>query len=163
MTFAELAADFVSRNAEILKMTLSDFSDADMLARPAPGANHAAWQIGHLVGATWHMYNAVAPGVVPAALAAYAEKHTGKTANVDDPAHYGTKAQLLEAFAQAHAAVVEWARHLKPEDFDKPTTERLANFAPTIGHLVLMTGSHASMHVGQMQVIRRFLGKPLLF
>jgi hypothetical protein len=39
----------------------------------------------------------------------------------------------------------------------------MADFAPTVGHLVLMIASHIMMHVGQMQVIRRKLGKPLLF
>ena len=35
----------------MLQFTLGDFSDADMLARPAPSANHAAWQLGHLIAA----------------------------------------------------------------------------------------------------------------
>jgi hypothetical protein len=39
----------------------------------------------------------------------------------------------------------------------------VADFAPTTGHLALMTASHIMMHVGQLQVIRRKLGKPLLF
>jgi len=34
---------------------------------------------------------------------------------------------------------------------------------PTMGHLVQLLPSHFAMHVGQMQVIRRKLGKPLLF
>jgi hypothetical protein len=163
MTPAELAADFVARNLEILKMTLGDFSDADMLARPVPGANHAAWQVGHMIGALYHMYGQAAPGVVPDAFAAFGEKFGGKTAHIDDPAHYGPKASLLEAFAQSHAAVVEWAKRLAPDDAARELTGRLAGFAPTVGHLVLMTGTHVAMHVGQMQVIRRKLGKPLLF
>jgi hypothetical protein len=39
----------------------------------------------------------------------------------------------------------------------------MAAFAPTVGHLVTMTISHFMMHTGQFQVIRRKLGKPLLF
>ena len=51
----ELMSDFVTRNCDILKMTLADFTAEEMLARPVPGANHAAWQ--------------VAEGQVPEALA----------------------------------------------------------------------------------------------
>ena len=163
MTPSELAADFISRSIEILKMTLNDFSESDMLARPAPGANHPAWQLGHMIGSAHHATNSVAPGTVPEVFAEYREKYSGKTASIDDPAHYGPKAQLLEAFLQSHAAIVEWARHLTPEEMQKPTNERLAGYAPTIGHLVLMTSAHIAMHVGQMQVLRRKLGKPLLF
>ena len=46
MTQTELLADMLNRNLEMLKATLGDFSDADMLVRPTPGANHAAWQLG---------------------------------------------------------------------------------------------------------------------
>ena len=33
-----------------LEWYVSDFSDADLLVRPVPGANHAAWQIGNVIG-----------------------------------------------------------------------------------------------------------------
>ena len=45
---------------------LADFSEADMLARPAPGANHVAWQLGHLIVATTNLINMVTPGAMPA-------------------------------------------------------------------------------------------------
>jgi hypothetical protein len=31
-----------------LPMYVRDFSGADLLVRPVPGANHAAWQIGNV-------------------------------------------------------------------------------------------------------------------
>jgi hypothetical protein len=163
MTPFDLMSDYITRNGEILKMTLGDFAPAEMLARPVPGANHAAWQLGHLIGSCAHMLGAVAPGVIPEAVAKLGEKYNGKTANVDDPAFYPEKAQLLEAFSQAYGAVADWVKTLSSEDLSRPTPGRMADFAPTVGHLILMTVSHIMMHVGQMQVIRRKLGKPLLF
>ena len=38
-------------NLFVLKMYLADLSDADLLVRPVPGANHVAWQLGHLIAA----------------------------------------------------------------------------------------------------------------
>ncbi|MDB5322151.1 MAG: DinB superfamily protein [Phycisphaerales bacterium] len=163
MSPIELMSDNITRNGEILKMTLSDFSQEDMLARPVPGANHAAWQLGHLIGSAAHMINAAAPGIVPEAAARIGEKCSGKTANVDDPAYFPDKTQLLEAFAQTHGAIAEWVKTLAPEQLARPTPGPMADFAPTVGHLILMTVSHIMMHVGQCQVIRRKLGKPLLF
>jgi hypothetical protein len=159
----ELMSDFVTRNCDILKMTLADFTQDEMLARPVPGANHAAWQLGHMLGSAAHMMKSVAPGVIPESVAALGERYTGKTANVDDPAFYPEKGELLEAFGQAYGAIAEWIKTLKPEDLTRATPGRMAEFAPTVGHLALMTVSHVMMHVGQMQVIRRRLGKPLLF
>jgi hypothetical protein len=163
MTPIELMSDCVARNCDILKMTLSDFSEQEMFVRPAPGANHAAWQLAHLTGAAAHMVNSVAPGVIPDAAVRMNEKYTGQTSNNDDPEFYPSKADLLDTFAQAHDALVQWARTLSEADLARPTPGRMADFAPTVGHLVLMTIGHVMMHVGQFQVIRRKLGKPLLF
>ena len=33
----------------MVPMYLGDLSDADLLVRPVPGANHIAWQIGHVI------------------------------------------------------------------------------------------------------------------
>ena len=48
MTQAEMAAGLIERSTEMLKKHLDDFTDADLLARPVPAANHAAWQLAHL-------------------------------------------------------------------------------------------------------------------
>jgi hypothetical protein len=41
--------------------------------------------------------------------------------------------------------------------------EALQGFAPTVGHLAYVLPVHVMMHLGQVQVIRRKLGKPVLF
>ena len=47
------ANEAIKNNIEFCRNVLghwiSDFSDADLMARPLPGVNHAAWQIGHLI------------------------------------------------------------------------------------------------------------------
>jgi hypothetical protein len=163
MTHTELMADVLTRDGEILKMTVADFAEEDLLVRPVPGANHAAWQLGHLVASAAHLVGAVAPEVIPGPLAAFGEKFSGKTADVDDPAFFPKKAELLEAFTQAYNAAANWVRTLTPEEMSRPTPGRMAEYAPTVGHIALMLASHIMMHVGQMQVLRRRLGKPLLF
>ena len=164
MTPIELMSDVLVRNGEILKMTLADFSDQEMLARPVPGANHAAWQLGHLIGSAAFMLREVAPpGVVPESADRFREKYDGKSAGIDDPGFFAKRSELLEAFAQIHDAISTWVKTLTPENLNQPTPGRIAEYAPTLGHVVLMIASHIMMHVGQMQVIRRKLGKPLLF
>jgi hypothetical protein len=110
-----------------------------------------------------HMMGQVAPGVVPDAAAKIGEPFSGRTASIDDPAAYPGKTRLLEALSQSYGAIAEWTKALAPQDLDRATPQRMAQFAPTVGLMVLMMGGHLMMHVGQMQVIRRKLGKPLLF
>src|SRR5579864_6058217 len=96
MTQLELMADVLSRNLEFVKSTLADFSDADMLVRPVPGANHAAWQLGHLIGAEVRMVNSAKPGAAPELPAGFADKFTRETAKIDDPNFFPRKAELIE-------------------------------------------------------------------
>ena len=43
------------------------------------------------------------------------------------------------------------------------TTGQMAKFAPKLGNLFLLQANHALMHGGQFSVVRRKLGKPVLF
>lgn len=163
MTAIELIADACARSLELLKMTVGDFSDADMMARPCPGANHAAWQIGHLVCSETRMINACRPGTMPELPAGFAEKFTGKTAASDDRAAFATKEQLLDLAARARAASVKFVKGLTEKDLNQPGPEKMRAICPTLGHLVMLLPNHAAMHIGQIQAIRRKLGKPNLF
>ena len=163
MTTNELIATTLVQNLDMLKMTLGDFSDADMLVRPAPGANHAAWQLGHLAGSEAHLVNAASPGAIPAFPEEFSNRFTKETASVDDPAAFPKKAELIAAMEKVRAATIQWVKGLSQADLDAPTPEKLQRFAATRGHLAIMTGAHLMMHMGQFQVIRRKLGKPVLF
>jgi hypothetical protein len=39
----------------------------------------------------------------------------------------------------------------------------MAKFAPTVGAMLLLNANHVLMHAGQFSVVRRKLGKPVLF
>jgi hypothetical protein len=163
MTPIELCADVLNRNFETLKMTLADFSDADMLVRPCPGANHAAWQIGHLIVAESRMINSLSPGAMPELPAGFADRFNKETAGKDDAGFFPQKAALMDQYAKTRQGTIKWVRGLSPADLETPMTGQMANWVPTQGHLVMMLPGHVLMHLGQFQVIRRKLGKPILF
>lgn len=163
MTQIELAADTLQRNLELLKSTLADFSDADLMVRPAPSANHAAWQLGHLATSESNLLNAVKPGAVTPVPPPFAEKFNKQTAAIDDPNFFPKKAQLMDTLLNLRAATIAWVKTLTSADLDQPMPEKYRPRIPTVGHLTSMLPSHVAMHVGQFQVIRRKLGKPLLF
>ncbi|MGE5611512.1 MAG: DinB family protein [Bacillota bacterium] len=163
MTPIELTADNLQRNLGLLKMTLADFSDGDMLVRPCPGANHALWQLGHLIVSEARMVGACRPEGGPELPANLADKFNAKTAGINDAGAFLPKAKLLEILGDVRAATVKWVGGLKPEDLNRPGPERMKEIAPTVGHMVMLLSGHQLMHLGQMQVIRRKLGKPVLF
>lgn len=160
----ELTADLLHRNVEMLKWHISDFADSDLFARPCAGANHAAWQLGHLAASEAGMVNLVAPGAIKLP-EGWAQKfdQKAKTNAIDDATKFPTKNELLQTLTDVRSQVIQWANSLSEADLAKKTPEPFKDFAPTVGHLVSMIPMHAVMHLGQIQVIRRKLGKPVLF
>ena len=159
----DLLVDVLRRDLGFLKMTIQDMSDADLLQRPVPNANNGLWQIGQLVAAEAHMINECVGRSVIELPAGFAERYKRDTASVDDPAKLGNKADLLALFDKVREKTCQWVAMLSSSDMAKPAPEKMRNFAPTVGHIIQMLPTHVAMHVGQIQVLRRKLGKPILF
>jgi hypothetical protein len=146
----------------MLAMYLGDMSDADLLVRPVPTANHIAWQLGHLISAEC-MLGQVTGGKYPELPAGFQDQHTPKTASVDPPKGFGTKNDYLNLFNKIREATISNLAKLSDADLDKPTAGDMAKYAPTWGALFLILSQHDLMHAGQFTVVRRKLGKPILF
>jgi hypothetical protein len=148
----------------LLGWYLSDLSDADLLVRPAPSANHIAWQLGHLIAAEVNLLGPQVPGAAyPELPAGFAEQHTRDTAAGDPPRGFRSKADYLGLFTKVREATLANVAKLSDADLDKPVTGGIARFAPTVGALLLLASNHTLMHAGQFTVVRRQLGKPVLF
>jgi hypothetical protein len=163
MTALEAAVDNLKRNTGFVESTLADFTPAEMLARPCPKANHPTWQIGHLVVAEARMVNAASKGATPLPPTAFIDKFKKDTASIDDPAFFPGKEEILTAFKKGRETTVAWASTLKDSDLAAPMPEPINRFAPTVGHLIMSIPLHVTMHVGQFQVLRRALNKPVMF
>ena len=51
MNINESFAAGLKQNLEMFKMHLADLTDAELMQRPVPQANHVNWQLGHLIAA----------------------------------------------------------------------------------------------------------------
>jgi hypothetical protein len=161
MNSKQLLIDTYRQQAGMLQMHLSDFSEADMLVRPVEAANHVAWQLGHLVNSTINLINSVSPGALAAPEPAFAERHGYNGTKLNDG--FESKEQLLRRFNAMNDALIKWVQNLSDADAARETQDPIKGFAPTVGHLAYAHPVHVMMHVGQIQVIRRKLGKPILF
>ncbi len=145
----------------LLTTYLGDLSDADLLVRPVPGANHIAWQLGHLILSERYMAKDL-PGVAyPALPAGFEAAHAAEAAKNDTG--FFPKAVYLEQLEATRGATLAALNKLSDKDLDRPMPGPMAKWAPTLGDLLLLTGNHALMHGGQFSVVRRKLGKPILF
>jgi len=139
---------------------LEDLNDAELMRRPCPGCNHINWQVGHLIVSENEMMNQAIPGSLPALPTGFAEKYSKETATSDDASKFSKKDELLKIHKAQRAATLAALNKLTDEKLDAGTG---LDYAPTLGSVLSMQGSHWLMHAGQWVVVRRQLGRKPLF
>lgn len=142
---------------------LEDITPEELLARPAPGANHIAWQLGHLISAERNLVEAAAPGSMPELPAGFADRHKKEKAASDNRADYLSKDEYLRLAKEIRAATLRALERLSEADLDKPATGRVPPFVKCAGDCFATIGPHWSLHAGQWVVLRRKLGRPVMF
>jgi hypothetical protein len=162
MTVKDAIKSVFNSNFNMLSQYVSDLTDAELLIRPVPGANHVAWQLGHLIASECRMLATIPGGVSPELPAGFAERHSKETAGVEPPKGFLTKAEYLALFKKVREQTLAKLDKLPEADLDKPNTGPMAKFCPTLGLLFLLAANHQMMHAGQFVVLRRKLGKPIL-
>jgi len=147
----------------VAKMYLEDLSDADLLVRPVPGANHIAWQLGHLIESERVLVDAACPGSMPPLPQGFAERHSTEKAQSDNPADFLSKSEYLRLMDEQRSATLALLERLSEADLEKPAPEKYQMFAPNAGALIGGQATHWMMHAGQWAIVRRKLGKPPMF
>ncbi len=149
---------------DTMLMFLGDLADKDLTVRPVPGANNIAWQLAHLTTAEKFLLEGELPNVeYPAIPPAIAELGSDRTGKADPAGGYLSKAHYIEALGKMRAATLAAVEKLSDNDLDKPVTNVMAKYAPTLGALLILTANHTLMHGGQFTVVRRMLNKPVIF
>jgi hypothetical protein len=142
---------------------LSDITPQEMLVRPAPGSNHLAWQLGHLISAEKRLVEAAVPGSMPALPEGFAERHTKETAASDNPADFLSKDEYLSLAKTVRAATLKVLESQSEADFDKPVLGRVPPWIKRAGDCFVTAGTHWVLHAGQWVVLRRHLGRDRKF
>lgn len=139
---------------------LGDLTDEEMLKRPSPGCNHITWQVGHLIASEHGMMMQLFPNSMPPLPDGFAERYKKESAKSDNPLDFDTKADLLATFEKVRSVTLELLSKVTDADLDKATG---VEYAPTMGAMFELQGSHWLMHAGQWAVVRRQCGRPPLF
>lgn len=162
MAQADLVVQMYKAVGGMLAWHLADFSEAEMFVRPTPTANHAAYQLVHVLGFDMMVANAL--GAPAFDLPAKFKTVSGKeAASIDDPTAFPTKDELLALNAKVLAATITALEKATDAQLATESPPDVRPFAATLGVLASIVPAHEGMHIGQIQVIRRKLGKPHLF
>src|SRR5262245_58521660 len=99
MNGREVVKIALSSTQNMLGMYLSDLSDADLLVRPVPGANHLAWQLGHLVSAEAFLLGKDLPeATYPELPADFAQRYGREGAGVESSDGFLSRQEYLDLF-----------------------------------------------------------------
>ena len=142
---------------------LADLSAAELLTRPVAGANHIAWQLGHLIAAERGLVDKAAPGKMDPLPEGFVERHKKATAGSDNAADFLSKEEYLKLAKQVRANTLRAVESLSPADFDRPAGPGVPPFLQSSADVLLFVPSHWLMHAGQWAITRRKLGRAPLF
>jgi len=149
-------------NDNVLNDYLKDLSDSDLLIRVVSGANHIAWQLGHLIKSEAGLGKYI-PGTAAFELpAGFAEKYTAEVSKSDATTGYLTKAEYLDLYKKVRANSLKNLDDFPEARLDDPIEGRIAVIAPNVGAMFALIANHPMMHLGQFAVVRRKLGKPVV-
>lgn len=141
---------------------LADITPAEMLARPVDGANHIAWQLGHLITSERHLVEAAAPGSMPPLPEGFAERHRRDRKPTDNAADYLSKEEYLQLAQKVRASTLATLDLFSDADFANPVTARVPPFVKCAGDCFATIAPHWTLHAGQWVVLRRKLGRPVM-
>jgi uncharacterized damage-inducible protein DinB len=141
---------------------LKDLTTAELLVRPVPGANHIAWQLGHLISSERYFLEKLAPGTIAALPPGFDAAHNKETAASDDPQAFLSKEEYVQLSKQMRGETLRLLAAMTPEDLDRPV-QKMPPVVKVNGDVFLFVGMHWLMHTGQWAITRRKIGRPPLF
>jgi hypothetical protein len=142
---------------------LTDLTQAELLIRPAPDANHVAWQLGHLASAEARLVEAAVPGSMPALPAGFAERHSKNAAASDNASDFLSKEEYFTLAATVRAAALKALDGQSESDLDRPIIGRVPPWVKRAGDCFVTAAGHWVLHAGQWVVLRRKLGRERQF
>ena len=163
MTAKDVLKTCLTSTQNLLQQYIADLSDEDLLRRPVPEANHIAWQLGHLIASETMLGRNLRGAMYPELPASLQAQMSGKSSATPPPEGYLKQAEYLDWFNKVRGATIANVDRATDADLDQPLMGDFAKWAPTVGALLVLTANHTLMHAGQFTVVRRALGKPVLF
>src|SRR2546421_826940 len=118
MLTTDLAVHMMNQSRDITEKLLADLSDADLMTRPVPHANHYKWQLGHLISSETFFGNSVKPGSMPELPAGFNDKFKKENCGNDDPKAFPAKEELLSLFKRTREASARWVKGCNEQDLN---------------------------------------------
>ncbi len=138
---------------------IDDLTDDEFRYQPVPGANSAAWIVGHLGVTARRTADRLGATGLPELTEEFVAQFSATKKPAGEQPDLGTKAELVTLFDTSVEKLIPAILALPPEALTNPPPAP-GPFAATYGEAVLFGALHVAVHSGQISTIRRALGKP---
>ncbi len=146
-------AETLRLNTKLFRNCLDAMTDAQAAVRPSASTNSAAFVASHLVGSRYYLLELLGAGQANPIAQAGASK--------DDTAQ-----QPLNAISAAWTAVSHALRDrvgaMNAGELDAPVTTRIPVSEPTGLNVLTFLVQHDSYHIGQLALLRKYVGLPAM-
>ncbi len=156
----DVIAAALANSQALLKRYTADLQPAEYLHRPVSTANCAAWTIGHLVLTDRKALGALEVRDLPPLPDGF-EKRFSREEGCPQAGEFGDVSILMPLFDQHRNLLIEAVKRAPLELLSKPTGSKHPMFA-TVADTATFMALHTSLHAGQITLIRRSLGRPVL-
>jgi uncharacterized damage-inducible protein DinB len=148
----------LSVSLNLMRRYCADLTPTEYLHRPTPKANCAAWLLGHLILTERRALANLGVAELPQLPDGF-EKRFARTDDAPSATEFGDVTTLLALFEQHRTMLIEATKRATLDTINKPLEKPLPIFS-TVGEMVNFMAQHATMHAGQITIIRRSLGRP---
>jgi len=164
-TQLQSAVDRLEMAHRRIKEFTDDLTPAEWFWHPAEFTTHVAWQVGHLAVSEYNLCLRRLRGrtkedetLLPDAFIEHFKLGSQPAA---DPADYPPIAEIKRVRDAVHAQMLKELSTLSDEALDVPVEQPHPVFKTKLG-AVDYAPSHEMVHVGQIALLRRLMGKPAL-
>ncbi len=138
----------------------ADLQPAEYLHRPTEKANCAAWTVGHLALSDRHVLKQLGAPLPPLP-DHFDEARFGREEGCPQAGEFGQVTMIVPVFTAHRTRLIEAVRVATEAQLAKPLEKPHPMFS-TLGEFISFMSAHTAMHVGQITIIRRSLGRPPL-
>ena len=159
MTPNELLAGGYRMGRQMVHFMCDDLTGDEFQHQPVPGANSAAWVVGHLAVVTRRTADKLGATGLPPLTEEFIDRFSVTKQAAGVQTELGSKTELLALLDVCIEKLIEAVRKLPAEAFDGPALGP-SRFATNYGEAMQFGAMHITLHCGQLSTIRRSLGKP---
>jgi len=147
---------------DYLRELVADLSEQEMVAQPSRIMNHAAWTIGHLTYSCQAIGGEI--GLAPWLPDDWRARFGTGSVAMNDPSAYAPKSLAIVRLGEGQARITAAVLSLTDSQLSAPLPdERFRSVLPSVRHaLTQVLVAHTALHVGQLILWRKALGKASL-